>query len=49
MPGVLLLMLVAQIFWCVGIHGNQIIKPVRDPLLNAAILANTDIVANPSS
>lgn len=48
LPGVLLLMLVAQIFWCVGIHGNQIIKPVRDPLLNAAILANTDIVANPN-
>ena len=41
LPGVLLLMLVA-------IHGNQIIKPVRDPLLNAAILANTDIVANPN-
>ena len=40
--------LAAQIFWCVGIHGNQIIKPVRDPLLNAAILANTDIVANPN-
>ena len=48
LPGVLLLMLAAQIFWCVGIHGNQIIKPVRDPLLNAAILANTDIVANPN-
>jgi len=46
LPGVLLLMLVAQIFWCVGIHGNQIIKPVRDPLLNAAILANTDIAPN---
>lgn len=44
LPGVMILMLVAQIFWCVGIHGNQIIKPVRDPLLNAAILANTDIV-----
>ena len=24
---------------------DQIIKPVRDPLLNAAILANTDLVA----
>lgn len=48
LPGVLILMLVAQIFWCVGIHGNQIIKPVRDPLLNAAILANTELVANPN-
>lgn len=48
LPGVLILMLVAQIFWCVGIHGNQIIKPVRDPLLNAAILANTDLVNTPN-
>lgn len=45
LPGLLILMLVAQLFWCIGIHGNQIIKPVRDPLLNAAILANTDLVA----
>ena len=37
-------MLVAQVFWSIGIHGNQIIKPVRDPLLNAAILANTELV-----
>ena len=48
LPGVLILMFVAQVFWCVGIHGNQIIKPVRDPLLNAAILANTDIVNTPN-
>ena len=41
-------MFVAQIFWCVGIHGNQIIKPIRDPLLNAAILANTEIVSQPN-
>lgn len=45
LPGLLILMFVAQLFWCIGIHGNQIIKPVRDPLLNAAILANTDLVA----
>jgi len=45
LPGLLILMLVAQVFWCIGIHGNQIIKPVRDPLLNAAILANTDLIA----
>lgn len=45
LPGLLILMFVAQAFWCIGIHGNQIIKPVRDPLLNAAILANTDLVA----
>jgi PTS system, lactose/cellobiose family IIC component len=45
LPGLLILMFVAQLFWCIGIHGNQIIKPVRDPLLNAAILANTEMVA----
>lgn len=44
LPGVMILMLVAQLFWCVGIHGNQIIKAVRDPLLNAAIIANTELV-----
>jgi PTS system cellobiose-specific IIC component len=44
LPGVLILMLVAQLFWCVGIHGNQIIKAVRDPLLNAAIIANAEMV-----
>ncbi len=44
LPGLLILMLVAQVFWSIGIHGNQIIKPVRDPLLNAAILANTELV-----
>ena len=44
LPGLLILMLVAQLFWVIGIHGNQIIKPVREPLLNAAIIANTDLV-----
>ncbi len=44
LPGLLILMLVSQLFWVIGIHGNQIIKPVREPLLNAAILANTDLV-----
>ena len=44
LPGLLILMLVAQLFWVIGIHGNQIIKPVREPLLNAVILANTDLV-----
>ena len=42
LPGILLLMFVAQVFWVIGIHGNQMIKPVREPLLLAAIAANTD-------
>lgn len=41
LPGILLLMLVAQIFWVVGIHGMQMVKPIREPLLLAAIAANT--------
>lgn len=36
LPGILLLMLVAQLFWVIGIHGNQMIKPIREPLLIAA-------------
>ena len=37
--GILLLMFVAQLFWVIGIHGNQI-KPIREPLLLGAILVN---------
>lgn len=40
--GNLLLMLIAQIFWVIGIHGPQMIKPVRDPILLAAIAVNTE-------
>ncbi len=29
LPGILLLMFVAQLFWVIGIHGNQMIKPIR--------------------
>lgn len=42
LPGLLILMLVAQLFWVIGIHGNQMIKPVREPLLLAAIATNTE-------
>lgn len=41
LPGVLLLMLVAQVFWAIGIHGMQMVKPIREPLLLAAIATNT--------
>ena len=37
LPGILLLMFVAQLFWVIGIHGNQMIKPIREPLLLGAI------------
>lgn len=42
LPGILLLMFVSQIFWVIGIHGNQMIKPIREPLLLASIAVNTD-------
>lgn len=42
LPGILLLMLIAQVFWVIGIHGNQMVKPVREPLLLAAIAVNTE-------
>lgn len=38
--GILILMFVAQLFWVIGIHGNQMIKPIREPLLLGAILTN---------
>ena len=41
LPGILLLMFVSQIFWVIGIHGNQMIKPIREPILLAAIAENT--------
>lgn len=41
LPGVLLLMLLAQIFWVIGIHGMQMVKPIREPLLLGAIAVNT--------
>ena len=29
-------------FWVIGIHGNQMVKPIREPLLLAAIAVNTE-------
>lgn len=46
LPGILLLMFIAQVFWVIGIHGNQMIKPIREPLLIAAITANADAFAS---
>lgn len=42
LPGLLLLMFIAQVFWVIGIHGNQMIKPIREPLLLGAIAVNTE-------
>ena len=35
-------MFIAQVFWVIGIHGNQMVKPIREPLLLAAIAVNTE-------
>ncbi|CAL8901213.1 Permease IIC component [Bacillus pumilus] len=40
LPGILTLMFVAQFFWVIGIHGNQMIKPIREPLLLGSIAVN---------
>jgi len=40
LPGILILMFVAQFFWVIGIHGNQMVKPIREPLLLASITVN---------
>lgn len=42
LPGLLVLMFIAQVFWVIGIHGNQMIKPIREPLLLGAIAVNTE-------
>ncbi len=42
LPGILPLMFIAQVFWVIGIHGNQMVKPVREPLLLVAIAVNTE-------
>ena len=41
-PSTLILLFVAQFFWVIGIHENQMIKPIREPLLLASIAVNTD-------
>lgn len=40
LPGLLILMFFAQLFWVIGIHGNQMVKPIREPLLLGAIMVN---------
>ena len=46
LPGVLTIMVVAQIFWCVGIHGNNLVAAVKEPLLLPLVLENMEAVKN---
>lgn len=42
LPGIMVLIFIAQLFWVIGIHGNQMVKPIREPLLLGAIAVNTE-------
>lgn len=43
--GLFLIILVCRVFWFLGIHGDLIIKPVRDPFIAAALAANVAAAA----
>lgn len=38
--GIIAIVILAQLFWFLGIHGGLVISPIRNPLLAAAIAAN---------
>ncbi|MEG0170235.1 PTS sugar transporter subunit IIC [Anaerorhabdus sp.] len=38
--GAIALFMIAQVFWFLGIHGNMVITPIRNPLIASAIAAN---------
>lgn len=38
--GIVLVVIISQIFWFLGIHGGLVISPIRNPLIAAAIAAN---------
>ncbi|MGT2785860.1 PTS sugar transporter subunit IIC [Streptococcus merionis] len=40
--GIIILIVISQLFWLVGIHGGLIITPIRNPLLIAALAANIE-------
>src|SRR5699024_6975427 len=44
--GIILLVVVAQLFWAVGIHGGLVVSPIRNRLLIAALAANIEAVNN---
>lgn len=43
--GIVSMVLVSNLFWLLGIHGGLIITPIRNPMLAAAIAANTAALA----
>lgn len=43
--GIIGIVIISQLFWFLGIHGGLIISPIRNPLMAAALAANTAAVA----
>lgn len=44
--GIIGLVIVSQVFWFLGIHGGLVISPVRNPIMVAALAANTAAVSS---
>lgn len=41
-PGIFVYMLVSQLLWCVGIHGQSVLNAVGTPIFTAFLAANTE-------
>lgn len=44
--GILIIVLVSQIFWFFGLHGANIVAAIKDPILLSALATNMDLVAS---
>ncbi len=42
LPGYLLIYIIANLLWCLGINGTQVLSAITTPVLLSALLANTD-------
>ncbi|MCD7908659.1 MAG: PTS transporter subunit EIIC [Clostridium sp.] len=42
--GIVIIVIISQLFWFLGIHGGLVISPIRNPLMAAAIAANVAAV-----
>ena len=46
LPGYLLIFGLSCVFWVIGIHGTQVLKPVYQATMLEAVVSNTDAVQN---
>jgi PTS system, lactose/cellobiose family IIC component len=44
--GIVILVIISQLLWFVGMHGGQAISAIRNPIFVAGLAANIDAVAN---